>query len=399
MKFLTQFATLAQFNNFTLDSTNTPNVSLIKDNNNYGIQYTKYIPPVTPVHDYSQDYFTIEAIDNISELILFYANDYETELPISTTYYSLDNGNTWSEMSNTVSLSSGNKIMFKGTPSITLGSNMQTIYINGDNSFVEHAIDGRFNVSGNIMSLIYGDNFIGQTSFPVSFEISGNEFLNLFFNQTNLVNANNLILPALTMQESCYSGMFSGCTSLTTAPELPATTLERDCYSGMFSDCTALTTAPELPATELATSCYSSMFDGCTALTTAPELPATELYYESCYEYMFYNCTALTTAPELPATELADSCYSSMFQGCTSLTTAPELPATTLVYNGYTNMFKNCSSLNYVKCLAVDNIYESSIENWLSGVASSGTFVKDSTADWTEAGDSGIPTGWTVQDA
>ena len=34
--------------------------------------------------------------------------------------------------------------------------------------------------------------------------------------------------------------MFSGCTSLTTAPELPATTLAEDCYSYMFKNCTSL---------------------------------------------------------------------------------------------------------------------------------------------------------------
>jgi hypothetical protein len=71
--------------------------------------------------------------------------------------------------------------------------------------------------------------------------------------------------------------MFSGCTSLTTAPELPATTLANNCYESMFSGCTSLTTAPELPATTLTNNCYYYMFNGCTSLnyikamfTTAP---------------------------------------------------------------------------------------------------------------------------------
>ena len=34
--------------------------------------------------------------------------------------------------------------------------------------------------------------------------------------------------------------MFSGCTSLTKAPELPATTLETACYQNMFLDCSKL---------------------------------------------------------------------------------------------------------------------------------------------------------------
>lgn len=31
-----------------------------------------------------------------------------------------------------------------------------------------------------------------------------------------------------------FTRLFSGCTSLTTAPELPATTMEGNCYYGMF---------------------------------------------------------------------------------------------------------------------------------------------------------------------
>ena len=61
--------------------------------------------------------------------------------------------------------------------------------------------------------------------------------------------------------------MFSGCTSLTQAPELPATTLAGDCYESMFSGCTSLTQAPALPATTLAIDCYEDMFSGCINLS------------------------------------------------------------------------------------------------------------------------------------
>ena len=114
------------------------------------------------------------------------------------------------------------------------------------------------------------------------------------------------------LENLCFRYMFSGCTGLTTAPELPETDLKAGCYSYMFNGCTSLTTAPELPATMLAGTCYSYMFSGCTSLTTAPELPATTLA-ESCYSYMFNGCESLTTAPELWATSLAMYCYSDMF--------------------------------------------------------------------------------------
>ena len=121
-----------------------------------------------------------------------------------------------------------------------------------------------------------------------------------------------------TMENFCYAAMFSGCTSLTSAPELLATTLVSYCYDSMFYGCTSLTTLPNLPATTLADTCYRNMFNGCTSLIVTPELPAITLA-ENCYNYMFANCISLTTAPKLPATTLANQCYTYMFYDCISL--------------------------------------------------------------------------------
>lgn len=156
-------------------------------------------------------------------------------------------------------------------------------------------------------------------------------------------------LPATTLVKSCYYGMFMDCSSLRTAPQLPATTLGSACYAHMFQGCSSLTTAPELPATTLAKSCYSHMFSGCSSLRIAPELPATTLE-NSCYYGMFYNCY-LTTTPQLPATTLAESCYGNMFGNCGRLTTATALPATTLAPNCYANMFTYCRKLTTVPAL------------------------------------------------
>ena len=121
-----------------------------------------------------------------------------------------------------------------------------------------------------------------------------------------------------SMSDSCYFGMFYGCTSLIQSPELPATRLTTSCYKYMFSYCSSLTQAPELPATRLTISCYDYMFAHCSSLTQAPELPATALA-SSCYKKMFYGCINLTKLPILPATDLPSYCYQSMFYGCTSL--------------------------------------------------------------------------------
>lgn len=149
----------------------------------------------------------------------------------------------------------------------------------------------------------------------------------------------------------CY--LFSGCTALSTAPELPAMTLADNCYYGMFADCSSLTQAPQLPAQTLKDRCYSYMFKGCTALSTAPELSSMTLDVY-CYSLMFQNCTNLTIAPKLPATELKEACYYGTFQGCTSLQTAPVLHATTLVQGCYEKIFNNCLVLENVTMLATN---------------------------------------------
>lgn len=270
-------------------------------------------------------------------------------------YYS-KNGGDWTSITSTtdgtayIDVNTGDSVRFK-SDSTNSGSSFQLT-------------TAQFTVEGNIMSMAYGDNFTGKTTALYY-------MFDSLFAQTNVTSAENLILPATTLADRCYQKMFSGCTSLTTAPELPATTLADRCYQQMFSGCTSLTTAPQLPATTLVNGCYHTMFR---------------------------QCTSLTTPPALPATTLIESCYESMFRGCTSLTTAPTLSATTLGVKSYYYMFNGCSSLNYIKCLATDISASNCTSNWVNNVSSTGTFVKNKNTSWS-SGTSGIPSEWTVQDA
>lgn len=252
--------------------------------------------------------------------------------------YSNDNGLSWSSPSYLVSfnVNSGDTILFKG--------NMIPTNNSSSNSYGIGTFSGStasFDVQGNIMSLLYGDNFIGQT------DLTNKKyaFSNLFRN-TRVISAENLVLPATTLADRCYEYMFYSCLRLTTAPQLPATTLAYQCYRGMFQ--------------------------GCTSFTTAPQLLATTLAY-GCYETMFRDCTSLTIAPDLLSTTLASRCYTSMFYGC--------------------------SSLNYIKMLATDISATDCLASWVGGVAASGTFVKAASMTNLPSGNSGIPNNWTVQNA
>ena len=300
-----------------------------------------------------------------------------------TIQYSKDQGATWTSITSTtsgvtVSVSAGDILWFKGSNSSYGGILVYNFF----------TLTKKAHVYGNVNSLTGNSTSVGQFCFYRLFFGCGSHLYTYA--------EKKIILPATTLASNCYSYMFEGCTSLTTVPELPARTLAASCYSGMFKGCTSLTTAPELPVTTLTGYCYSSMFEGCTSLTIAPELPAMTLAY-NCYSGMFNGCTSLTTAPELPATTMASMCYQSMFYGCTSLTTAPELPATTLAEYCYSSMFYGCTSLNYIKALFTTTPSASYTKNWVSGVAATGTFVKNVNATWDVSGSNGVPTGWTVK--
>ena len=250
-------------------------------------------------------------------------------------------------------------------------------------------------IYGNIMSLVK------ETGFATATTLTDFCFYELFLNYSNLKDASGLLLPATTLGGGCYSEMFSGCTSLTAAPnELPATTLAEYCYESMFCGCTSLIAAPELKATSLSEGCYMSMFERCTSLTTAPELKAETLAVD-CYSHMFIGCTSLTTAPELKATSLARSCYSYMFSACTSLTATPELKATSLVSDCYYGMFFSCTSLTtaYVKAAYTDSYDE--CKDMFAGCSAAGAVLHTTTANkdsWDGAISSEGWSTWTAVD-
>lgn len=353
-------------------------------------------------------------VSNEDNNVIRYKNAYNGRR--RTIYYSTDNGSTWNSYTSTTNssyysictLNRGEKVLIQGNLANTSSSN-------DDYSFFESTKS--VDIYGNIMSLLSRDSFtelytVSDYAFRLLFsglKIRSAEYLvlpattlgehcyeNMFYNCTSLTTAPS-ILPATTLAESCYAGMFLDCSGLTTPPSLPATTLAEDCYGGMFNGCRNLTTAPSLPATTLASSCYEGMFRYCTSLTTTPELPATTLA-NSCYEDMFRECSSLTTAPSvLPVTTLTERCYAGMFYGCTKLTTAPELPATTLVNGCYNSMFGGCAKLNYIKAMFTTTPSYMYTNSWVSGVASTGTFIKNSAATWNETGSYAVPTGWTVE--
>ena len=166
--------------------------------------------------------------------------------------YTIGDAITLANTGDKVSFWSNNKQLSDNTSASVLGN------------FLHFTASAKCYVYGNVMSLI--DDQTGSTpdapNFSSDKDIDASYALIFLFrfNPNILSHATNkLMLPATTLADNCYTGMFRGCTSLAAVPELPAKTLAAACYYEMFYDCTSLTVAPELPATTLAEGCYSGM--------------------------------------------------------------------------------------------------------------------------------------------
>jgi hypothetical protein len=142
-----------------------PNVSFCEDEKD--VHYN-------PVHDYSQDYFTM-VVTTGGGNVKWTGKSSKCRLS-----YSINNGTTWStpNVNITLTVNAGDKILWKGNTSQT-----------GDSTGTFSGGAGvRYSVEGNVMSLLFGDNFRGQTSLTNrTYVLSG-----IFNNKTNITSTKNL---------------------------------------------------------------------------------------------------------------------------------------------------------------------------------------------------------------
>ena len=299
----------------------------------------KIWPTNTPQpHDYSQDYFTIESLEDSNEIKIQRSGSPNN--PILS--YSLDYGETWT--TETISgkvtfgtINTGQKIIFKGNNTKLSSSYSSYNYFNATK---------QFKVYGNVMSLFNGDNFKTNYEFNSSSDNTCTGILRSLY----LVDASNLILPALTLYNSSYNGMFRGATALQHGPQMLATTPAKESCSSMFEGCINLEEPIEINFTTLSQQCCMRMFcmDRNSRITTPK----------------------MTKSPILRVHQGAPDCYKEMFKG-----------------NG---------NLNEITCLLTTA--SGSTSSWIQNAgAATGTFYKHSSKTWSNNND-GVPTGWTIVD-
>ena len=225
-----------------------------------------------PTHDYSKDYLTFNVLSDGA--IRWMSKGSNMAKTIS---YSINDG-SWTEITATsagvtINVEQGDKVRFKGTNSRYASD--KSNYSGFDSSGLTNA--AQCDIEGNIMSLVYGDNFSGETAMTGTYNFCS------IFKASKVVSAENLVLPSTTLTQYCYRAMFSWCTSLIKAPQLPATTLAQGCYWYLFEYC-ALTTAPDLLAETLVAECYGHMFENCSSLNYIKALATSGFGSSKCKE-------------------------------------------------------------------------------------------------------------------
>lgn len=132
-------------------------------------------------------------------------------------------------------------------------------------------VSGSYNVGGNIMSLMRGNNFVNATFNNLNDNYFAFAYLlgkvgSRPFTST-IVNASNLILPSNTIK-GCYTGLFNQCSTLVTSPELRATTLTENCYAGLFNFCGSLNEVTTYANDISATNCLHNWLQNVAATGT-----------------------------------------------------------------------------------------------------------------------------------
>ncbi len=323
--------------------------------------------------EYKQGRLVYEKSTSIPDYLCFTAleaGQFTLTIPaaVTATYLSYvewsKDGKTWTHTDNTseavtidVQVAQGEKVYWRGSGNSTA----MGVTVGTQNS--QFSSSARFDVSGNIMSMLFADDFEGQLVLPnVRYS-----FTALFRNCNKLVSAENLLLPAMTLRVECYRNLFLSCSNLVKGIKvLPAMQLMQNCYLQMYGACTSLVEGTEIPATTAVSQCCYGMYTGCSSLTIPKPILFTNTASYCCYQ-MYRFCTSLEVAPDLTQATLADNCFRQMFKGCTKL--------------------------KYIKCLATNISATQCLLEWCDGVSSTGTFIQAEGVTWPR-GASGIPTGW-----
>jgi hypothetical protein len=146
-----------------------------------------------------------------------------------------------------------------------------------------------------------------QSTLPAT-GVSHSGYSYMFANCVSLQAAPDLMVMS-GVNWALYA-MFSSCVTLTATSSLNIASAYNSTLGSMYAHCTALTsTFSSLPLKHIAgTYQCQYMFSGCTSLTVAPDLPL-ETINNGSYAYMFQGCSNLNSVKCLAVNVGAQSTY------------------------------------------------------------------------------------------
>ena len=186
----------------------------------------------SPVIDYSREYFTVTSWQDNNTI--YFKRGYRASNQGVDMWISYDK-ETWTNFTTSMTtsgiysfaLNKGQKAYFRGNNnSLCFSTATNPSFPSTETNF--HA-SKYFEVSGNIMSLLWGSDFIGKTTLPDSSatRIFQNMFETVFYTSYNyILSARNLVIPLTQITTSCLESMFYDCSKLRYTPkELPDMTI------------------------------------------------------------------------------------------------------------------------------------------------------------------------------
>ena len=185
-----------------------------------------------PLSTYIRKYLTIQAIETGTISVVI-----SSGCSSMTISYSLDNGVTWIDNAFTT----GTAKTYT-TPTISAGDRVLWKCISTDGSFskeygkvIKFLSTKSCKMYGNILSMIYGDAFIGKNTVTDGFQTFRQNFTNL-----KVVDAEYLIIPVMTMKQYVAIMMFDGNTNLVKGPALVSDDIQAGALRQAFRNNTHL---------------------------------------------------------------------------------------------------------------------------------------------------------------
>lgn len=281
------------------------------------VDYEETSPPI----DYSQEYFTIETLES----------DTNVYFVMSTTQYVTSIAYSFNKTSWTsIPLSTGTHTINVQSPSKMYVRCVSNKWHSSASSRRYIYCNKQYNVSGNIMSLLYGDDFADKYSITTGAAFSGLFCINgpddndsVTYNSW-LVNASNLVMPATSISTDAYSWMFKGCKNMVYGPKEIA-------FDGY-----------------LPTGAFWRSFYNCQSLLESPILRFVGTSGQVCVYNCFYGCSSLQKITSL-LTSYSSSSFSDWVYGVSSTGTFYKAPSMSGWSRGTSGIPSNWTVVDYAE--------------------------------------------------